>query len=167
MDYNDYKTPDEVSLFKMNQEYTRNVSATQQGDCADCADKTRILKRIDWNKNDNLLNFLATRTSSGCIAKFIRKLSELSGQDYADLIALYPSESGSRTNPTLPSSAPNTFQGALREYLRTELNLLANLVSIRNLEEKPEQAKTVYNIIERRIEALSSLASLINGGIFG
>ncbi len=167
MDYNDYQTPDEVSLFKMNQEYTRNVYATQQGGCTDCIDKTRIFRRIDWNKNDNLLNMLATRTSSTCVARFLRKLLELSRQDYVDLVALYPSETGSRTNPTLPTSVPNTFQSALREYLRTELGLLANLVSIRNLEENSEQARTVYNIIARRIEALGVLTNLINGGIFG
>jgi len=167
MDYNDYQTPDEVSLFKMNQEYTRNVSATQQGGCVDCTDKTRILERIDWNKNDNLLGLLANRANSACQARFIRKLIELSGLDYADLTSLYPSQAGSRKNPSLASNVPNTFLSALREYIRTELNLLSNLINIRNLEENADSARTIYNIIQRRIEALSTLAGLINGGIFG
>ncbi len=168
MEYNDYQTPDEFSLHKMNQEYAMNtVSAIQQSGCTDCTDKTRIFERIDWNRNNNLLTLLASRANNNCQSRFIRELSDLSRQDYDDLSSIYPRETGNRTNPTLATSVPTTFNSTLREYIRTELDLLSNLVSIRNLEDNSDNARVVYNIMERRLDALRTLAGLINSGIFG
>ena len=168
MEFNDYQTPDEFSLHKMNQEYAKNtVSVVQQSCCTDCTDKIRIFEHIDWNKNNNLLSLLASRANNNCQARFIRELSELSRQDYADLSSIYPRATGNRTNPTLSNSVPTTFNSTLREYMRTELNLLSSLVSIRNLEENADNARVVYNILERRLDALGTLAGLINGGFFG
>lgn len=168
MEYNDFQTPDDFSLHKMNQEYAKNsVSALQQTGCTDCTDKNRIFGRIDWNTNNNLLSLLATRVNTNCQSRFIRELLDLSRQDFDDLDALYPRETGNRANPQLTTSVPTTLNSTIREYIRNELDLLSNLVSIRNLEDNSESARIVYNIIERRLDALRTLSGLINSGFFG
>ncbi len=169
MEFDDFQTPDEVSLHKMNREYAdaRCVRTAQQPCCAECEDKTRIMAQIDWAGNDSLLRLLAARASNNSQSRYIRELLELSRQDFADLSALYPRESGSRSNPNLISSVPSTFNTTLGAYFQNESALLGDLVSILNLEDTAEAKHIVYNIISRRIEALGTLATFVNGGFFG
>lgn len=165
MEYDDFQTPDELSMRKMNREYAQNVAAQQS--CSDCTDKTRIVERLDWTTNDNLLRILAARAGNNCQSRYLRELIELNSADRADLNSLYPREAGSRADPTLGTSAPSTFNGVLREYIQEETVLIADLVNVLNLEQNAESKSVVYNILSRRLQSLRTLAGLINGGIFG
>ena len=169
MQYDDYQSPDENSVYKMQKEYAkepRKVSAMQNS-CVVSTDKNCIFGSIDWSRNNNLLRLLANRAPSIGITNFIRGLSDLSAKDQIDLISLFPTQSSARTNPRLNIMTPTTFNTTLREYVRDELGVLAVLNNLLFLEEEGDTRSVLYNIISRRIDALNTLAGLINGGIFG
>lgn len=168
MEFDDFQTPDEFSLHKMNQEYAKTqVQVIQQSCCDECTDKSRVFSAIDWAGNDNLLRLLASRASNSCQSRYIRELLELSRRDYADLSNLYPREAGSRNNPNLIDSIPSTFNTTLGAYIQNESDLLSSLVSLLNLEDNAESKRIIYNILSRRLEAVATLASFVNGGFFG
>lgn len=166
MNFNDEQTPDEISMHKMNQEYASKVSVAELDD-NDFGDASKIFWSINWDKNNNLLRLLANKVNNSCEARFVRELLNLSESDFADLSQIYPRGLGERVNPTMSNMTSTTLNGTLREYIRAELQLLSSLINIRNIETNLSNAKVVYNIIQRRIEALGMIAELINSGIFG
>ncbi len=170
MEYNDFKTPDEYSLHKMEQEYTRakdNVNTLQNTNVTTGNTQVDMANSIDWVKNNNLLRLLIHRAPNACIQSYVRALQNLSQQDNTDISNIYPTQSSVRSNPTLAVSIPATFNTALREYIQTELELLQILINLQFSEENSDNRTAINNILNRRIEALEVLAGLLSGGIFG
>lgn len=171
MEYNDFKTPDEYSLHKMEQEYARaqppiKVLANTNS-CMQCNDKNWIFNNINWSRDNNLLRLLGVRSPNECVANFIRRLQDLSAQDYQDLRNLYPEQISARVNPSMENSIPIGFNMTLREYVREELDLLTALNNIEFLEEDATNRTIIYNIMQRRLDALSTLVGQFSTGFFG
>ncbi len=179
-EFDDYKLPDENSLSNLRQGYAslkpvyrskvsslQNEEQFQNSNLTSTNPQTMALfNNVNWQQNRDLLRILCNRANNRGARSYIRGLIPLSEQDFVDLNNFYSNSTTPRTNPTILEEIPNSFNNALREYIRSEVNLIDNLLQIQFLDDEEERQTTVFNIIRRRLDALDTLTSFFAGGIF-
>ena len=121
---------------------------------------------FDWQKNIELLKLLLNHSSNRVYRAYLQGLLPLNEQDLQDLNSFYKANNSFRTNPPLLNSIPNSFQQAIRGYLKNEIELIDTLVKLLFSEAQNERREVLYNIIRRRLEAVGTLTNFFNNGFF-
>ena len=188
-DFDDYKLPDENNMRNLRQGYANlrpafkhKVNALQNEDetnninntngstnnnlVSDNTQANNLFNNINWSQNRDLLRILSRRATDRCSRNYIQGLIPLNEQDFQELSSYYTNSASPRANPTMLEGIPNNFNSALREYIRSELELIDSLLQIMFIEDTQERNTAIYNIIRRRLDALDILASFLAGGIF-
>ncbi len=171
--FDDFKLPDEKSMLSLQQGYANkmpfnkvNTLDSEPTPSTNLQSNT-IFNNINWQQNRQLLRLLQNQANNRCARNFIRGIIPLNEQDFEELNGFFANPSLPRLNPIIQTSIPNTFNSALREYIRDDLNLIDSLLQIYFIESEEGRRNSIYNIIRRRLNALDTLASFLSGGIFG
>ena len=190
--YDDFKLPDETNMRNLRQGYANLRPAfksrvnTLQNEGENATNNTNgsnltngtnnlisdnlqansLFNDINWSENRDLLRILSRRANDRCSRSYIQGLIPLNEQDYQELSSYYTNSASPRSNPSVMEGIPNNFNSALREYIRSELELIDSLLQIMFIEDTQERNTAIYNIIRRRLDALDTLASFLAGGIF-
>ena len=193
MEFDDEKLPNEDSMRLMRHGYAQKVRALQNeeentnnnqngagsvpngnttnGTNSPNANETddealnAIANNINWQTNTQLLNNLLSRTQNRCMRSFIRGLIPLNESDRNEINSFY-TNTRIRRNPSIVPNVSNTFNGALRDYIRNETELLDGLVELLYTDTDSNRRTSITNIIRRRLDALDTLASFMTGMFF-
>ncbi len=166
MEYNDFREPSEESLCKMREEYSKRAKVVEvlaQPGAVSEGSAGNYARGINWERNDQILRNLVERAPNRCIQNYLAELLNLSRLDNEDFATFYPEGRGNRQNPRLERVGLNSFSLAVREYIKSELELLASLTRIAILEGRGDVRDAILNIFNRRIEALGVLAGFFGG----
>ena len=176
MEFNDEQLPNETSMRLMQQGYTKVKALQNKNDPQNennnsiSTDLSRaqslIASNIDWNGNSQLLSNMCARTQNRCMKNYIRGLIELNNQDRQEINNLYQ-QNQFRRNPNLINTTSGNFNSAFRDYVRSETQVLDNLVDLIQSESTQNTRSTLSNIVRRRLDALDTLASFTTNNFFG
>ena len=178
-EFDDYKLPNEIAMGNMNKSYAKSKSILGSVDILKKDDKNEqnsaqnikkelinIFDSFDWQKNLELIKQILNFTNNSRVKSYIQGLVSLNENDLQSLISFYRANDNKKDNPPFLNNLSNSFNQALKEYLKNEMQLIDNLTQFLFFEDEDERRNSIFEMIRRRLDAVRTLTNFFSNGFF-